>query len=204
MTTLYFSPGACSLSPHIALKESGLNFTAEQVDLKAKTLKSGGDFLSVNPKGQVPTLRLPSGEILTEGPAIVQWIADQAPQAHLAPANGTTARYHLQEWLNYISTELHKGFSPLFNAATPDAYKAIVKENLGKKFAYLDKHLGSHKFLTGETFTVADGYAFTVVNWTNFVGIDLHPYPNLQAYMARIGSRPKVQDALRAEGLLKA
>jgi glutathione S-transferase len=203
MTTLYFSPGACSLSPHIALRESGLTFDAQQVDLKTKQLKSGGDFLAVNPKGQVPTLKLPSGDILTEGPAIIQWIADQAPQAHLAPANGTPARYKLQEWLNYISTEIHKGFSPLFSPATPDTYKEVVKENLAKKFAYLNGHFSQHKFLMGETFTVADGYCFTCVNWTNFVGIDLSPYPNLQAFMARVASRPKVQEALKAEGLMK-
>lgn len=203
MTTLYFAPGACSLSPHIALKEAGLTFTAEQVDLKTKQLKSGGDFLKINPKGQVPSLKLPNGEILTEGPALVQWIADQAPQAHLAPANGTMARYRLQEWLNYVSTEIHKGFSPLFNPATPDAYKTIVKENLAKKFATLNTHFAQHKFLMGDSFSVADGYCFTVVNWANFTGIDLAPYPNLQAFMARVAARPKVQEAMKAEGLIQ-
>lgn len=202
MTTLYFAPGACSLSPHIALKEAGLSFTAEQVDLKTKQLKSGGDFLKINPKGQVPSLKLPNGEILTEGPALVQWIADQAPQAHLAPANGTLARYRLQEWLNYVSTEIHKGFSPLFNPATPDAYKAIVKDNLAKKFATLNAHFGQHKFLMGDSFSVADGYCFTCVNWANFTGIDLSPYPNLQAFMARVAGRPKVHEAMKAEGLV--
>jgi glutathione S-transferase len=201
MTTLYFAPAACSLSPHIALKEAGLTFDAQQVDLKTKQLRSGGDFLAINPKGQVPTLKLPSGDILTEGPAIVQWIADQAPQAHLAPANGTPARYKLQEWLNYLSTEIHKGFSPLFNPATPDDYKAMVKENLGKKFTYLNTHFAQNKFVMGDNFTVADGYCFTTVNWANFTGIDLKPYPNLQAFMARVAARPKVQEALKAEGL---
>ena len=204
MTTLYFSPAACSLSPHIALKEAGLTFSAEQVDLKSKQLKSGGDFLKINPKGQVPSLKLPNGEILTEGPAIVQWIADQAPQSKLAPANGTMARYRLQEWLNFISTEIHKGFSPLFNPATPDAFKAVVKENLGKKFAVLNAHFGQNKFLMGDDFSVADGYCFTCVNWANFTGIDLSAYPNLQAFMARVGARPKVQEAMLAEGLIKA
>lgn len=203
MTTLYFSPAACSLSPHIALKEAGLTFSAEHVDLKSKQLKSGGDFLAINPKGQVPSLKLPNGEILTEGPAIVQWIADQAPQSHLAPANGTMARYRLQEWLNFISTEVHKGFSPLFNPATPDASKAMAKEGLGKKFAMLNTHFGQNKFLMGDDFTVADGYCFTCVNWANFTGIDLSAYPNLQAYMARIAGRPKVQEAMKAEGLMK-
>lgn len=202
MTTLYFSPAACSLSPHIALKESGLTFAAEQVDLKSKQLKSGGDFLAISPKGQVPTLKLSNGEVLTEGAAIVQWIADQAPQSRLAPANGTMARYRLQEWLNFVASEIHKGFSPLFNPATPDAYKAIVKENLGKKFAILNAHLGQNKFLMGDDFTVADGYCFTCVNWANFTGIDLAPYPNLQAFMARVGGRPKVQEAMKAEGLM--
>jgi glutathione S-transferase len=201
MTTLYFSPAACSLSPHIALKEAGLSFTAEQVDLKTKTLKSGGDFLAISPKGQVPSLKLPSGEVLTEGAAIVQWIADQAPQARLAPANGTLARYRLQEWLNFVATEIHKGFSPLFNPATPDAYKAMVKENLGKKFAHLNAHFAQNKFLMGEEFSVADGYCFTCVNWANFTGINLGEYPNLQAYMARVSGRPKVQEAMKAEGL---
>jgi glutathione S-transferase len=204
MTTLYFSPAACSLSPHIALKEAGLTFSAEHVDLKSKQLKSGGDFLAINPKGQVPSLKLPNGEILTEGPAIVQWIADQAPQSKLAPANGTMARYRLQEWLNFISTEIHKGFSPLFNPATPDAFKAVVKEALAKKFAILNAHFSQNKFLMGDDFTVADGYCFTCVNWANFTGIDLSAYPNLQAYMARVGSRPKVQEAMIAEGLIKA
>jgi glutathione S-transferase len=201
MTTLYFSPAACSLSPHIALKESGLAFDAQQVDLKTKQLKSGGDFLAVNPKGQVPSLRLPNGDILTEGAAIVQWIADQAPQANLAPANGTLARYKLQEWLNYVATELHKGFNPLFNPATPDAYKAIVKENLIKKFEYLNGHFAQNKFLMGETFSVADGYCFTCLNWANFTGLDLKPFPNVQTYMARVAARPNVQAALKAEGL---
>jgi glutathione S-transferase len=203
MTTLYFSPAACSLSPHIALKEAGLTFSAEHVDLKSKQLKSGGDFLAINPKGQVPSLKLPNGEVLTEGPAIVQWIADQAPQSRLAPANGTMARYRLQEWLNFISTEVHKGFSPLFNPATPDASKAMAKEGLGKKFAMLNTHFGQNKFLMGDDFTVADGYCFTCVNWANFTGIDLSAYPNLQAYMARIAGRPKVQEAMKAEGLMK-
>ncbi len=203
MTTLYFSPAACSLSPHIALREAGLEFKAEQVDLKSKQVKSGGDFLAINPKGQVPTLKLNSGEILTEGPAIVQWVADQAPQTGLAPANGTLARYHLQEWLNFITSEVHKGFSPLFSPTTPDAYKAIAKEALGKKFAHLNEHFGKHNYLMGDQFTVADGYCFTVTNWSNFVGIDLGQWPNVKAFQERVSARPKVQEALKAEGLMK-
>ncbi len=199
---LYFSPGACSLSPHIALLEAGISFDKEQVDLKAKKTKSGNDFLAVNPKGQVPTLQLDNGEILTEGPAIVQYIADQKPAANLAPAAGTRARYHLQEWLNFISTEMHKGFSPLWRPTTPEEYKKIARENLASKFAYLDKHFAKNKFLMGDTFTVADGYCFTVLNWAPMLKIDLSAYPNLVAYSDRVAARPKVKEALKSEGLL--
>lgn len=200
---LYFSPAACSLSPHIVLREAGLDADLVQVDLKAKKTKAGDDFTQVNPKGQVPTLALDGGGILTEGPAIVQYLADKKPEKHLAPANGTLERYRLQEWLNFISSELHKQFSPLFNPATPEDYKKVVKENLANRFAYLDKHLAKSPFLAGEQFTVADAYAFTVVNWTNFVGIDLGQWPNLKAYHGKIAQRPAVQQALKEEGLIK-
>ena len=153
MTKLYFSPGACSLSPHIALRESGLAFDMEQVDLGTKKTKSGGDFLKINAKGQVPVLELDGGEILTEGPAIVQYIADQAPKSGLAPANGTIGRYHLQEWLNFVTSELHKSFTPLFRPNTPDAYKAIAKDNLAARFGILDKHLAGKKYLLGDGFS---------------------------------------------------
>lgn len=200
---LYFSPGACSLSPHIVLREAGLNFDLEQVNLQTKKTKAGADFLPVNAKGQVPVLQLDNGEILTEGPAIVQYIADQKPESGLAPANGTMARYHTQEWLNFVTSDLHKVFAPLFRPTTPDEYVKITKENLANKFAYLDKHLAGKQYLTGDKFTVADAYCFVIVGWSKYKNIDLAPYPNLRAYMDRIAARPKVQEAMKAEGLVK-
>jgi len=200
---LYFSPGACSLSPHIVLREAGLNFELEQVDTKTKKTKAGGDYWAVNSKGYVPALRLDNGEMLTEGPAIVQYLADQKPDSGLAPKPGTIERYRLQEWLNFITSELHKGFSPLFRPTTPEDYKPVAREALANRLGWLDKQLAGKQYLMGERFTVADAYAFTVVNWTNFQKIDLAPWPNVKAYMDRVGARPKVQEALKAEGLLK-
>lgn len=200
---LYYSPGACSLSPHIVLREAGVPFDLEQVDLKAKKTKAGGDFLAINPKGQVPTLALDGGEILTEGPAIVQYVADHKPGAGLAPAAGTLARYHLIEWLNYITSELHKSIGSLFSPTTPDAWKSVVKESLPAKLAYVEKQLGDKPYLLGNEFSVADAYLFTILNWTNFLKIDLSGHPKLGAYMARVAARPKVQEALKAEGLLR-
>lgn len=203
MVKLYFSPGACSLSPHIVLRESGLPFELEQVNLQAKKLKSGGDFLEINPKGQVPVLKLDSGDILTEGPAIVQYIADQKPESGLAPKAGTIQRYHVQEWLNFITSELHKSFTPLFRPNTPEEYARISKENLANRFGYLDKQLGKRQYLMGDKFTVPDAYAFTVVGWSKYKDIDLSRWPNLKGYMDRVGARPKVQEAMKAEGLIK-
>jgi glutathione S-transferase len=200
---LYYSPGACSLSPHIVLREAGASFDIEKVDLSTKKTESGKDFNTINPKGYVPTLQLDDGSILTEGPAIVQYVADKAPQAKLVPAHGTLERYRLQEWLNFISTELHKGFSPLFNPAYPEDAKKIVRENLGKRFNFLRATLEKGPYLMGEQFTVADAYLFTVTNWPAFVKLDMSPYPWVQAYAARVGARPNVQAALKAEGLLK-
>jgi len=201
---LYFSPGACSLSPHIVLREAGMNFELERVDLQAKKLKaSGADFLAINPKGQVPTLQLDTGEILTEGPAIVQYIADQNPKSGLAPANGTLARYHLQEWLNFVTSDLHKVFAPLFRPNTPEEFVKITKENLANKFNFLEKHLASRQYLMGDSFTVADAYCFTVTGWSKYKEIDLGRWPALTAYRERVGSRPKVQEAMKAEGLGK-
>ena len=201
---LYFSPGACSLSPHIVLREAGMDFALERVDLQAKKLKeSGADFLAVNPKGQVPVLELDNGERLTEGPAIVQYIADQKPASGLAPANGTMARYHTQEWLNFVTSDLHKVFAPLFRPTTPDEFVKITKENLANKFAFLDKHLAGKQYLMGDKFTVTDAYCFTVTGWTKYKEIDLGRWPNLKAYMDRVASRPKVQEAMKAEGLIK-
>jgi glutathione S-transferase len=200
---LYFAPGACSLSPHIALREAGLKFDLEKVDLKAKRTEGGADYTSVNPKGYVPALTLDSGDVLTEAGTIVQYVADRKPEAKLAPANGTAERYRLQEWLNFLSTEIHKGTSPLFNPATPDAYKQMAKEKLTQRYDYLAKELAKKSFLMGETFTVADGYLFTLLNWTKFVNIDLAQWPALQAYYGRIAARPAVQAAMLAEGLIK-
>ena len=200
---LYYSPGACSLSPHIVVSEAGLQVDLEKVDLASHKTETGQDFMAVNPKGYVPTLRLDDGSILTEGPAIVQYLADQKPATGLAPAAGTIDRYRLQEWLTFIGTEIHKNFSPLFNKASSDDMKNAAKANIAKRFAYLNDQLANRQYLMGANFTVADAYAFTIVNWTNFVGIDLKPYPNLSAYMTRVGGRPKVHETLKAEGLAK-
>jgi glutathione S-transferase len=201
---LYFSPGACSLSPHIVLSEAGIKADLEQVDLKTKKTKSGADFTAVNPKGQVPTLVLDSGQTLTEGPAIVQYLADQKPQSGLAPQAGTFERYRLQEWLNYITSEVHKSFGALFNSATPEDYKPIVREALASRFAYLDSHLAkSGPYLMGSQFTVADAYLYVMTLWTKFVKIDLNQWPRLKAYSDQVAARPKVHEALKEEGLAK-
>ena len=200
---LYFSPGACSLSPHIVLHELGLPFEAVQVDLKSKRLKDGADFWKINPKGYVPTLQLDDGAILTEGPAIVQYLADQKPTAGLAPANGTFARYRLQEWLNFISTELHKQFSPLFNPASTDAVKQAQQERLAERFREIVAAMGAAPYLMGDQFTVADAYLYTVLTWAGIVGVDLAPYPALQAFMKRVEARPAVKATLAAERAAK-
>ncbi|HTY53983.1 MAG TPA: glutathione transferase GstA [Candidatus Binataceae bacterium] len=201
---LYFSPGACSLSPHIVLREAGISAELEQVDLKTKKTKSGSDFTAVNPKGQVPTLLLDGGEILTEGPAIVQYLADQKPDSKLAPKNGTFERYKLQEWLNYITSELHKTFGALFQSAVPDDYKRIAKENLSNRFTYLDRHFGKGTpFLMGSDFTVADAYLYVMTTWAGYVKIDLNQWPNVKAFADRVAARPKVREAMQEEGLIK-
>jgi glutathione S-transferase len=201
---LYYAPGACSLSPHIALAEAGLAADYVKVNLKDKKTEAGDDYLKVNPKGQVPVLGLEGGGVLTEGPAIVQYIADKAPNSKLAPANGTNERYQLQEWLNMLTSELHKSFSPLFNPAMPDEAKNIFREKIGKAFSYLDGKLAGQDYLMGSQFTVADGYLFTMLRWGLGLKFDLVPYPNLQAYFDRVGERPKVKEAMLAEGLIKA
>ena len=198
---LYFAPGACSLSPHIVLREAGLKFELEQVDLRTKKTKSGADFLKVNPKGQVPVLVTDDGKMLTEGPAVVQYIADQKPEAKLAPPCGSFDRSRLQEWLNFITSELHKSFSPLFAPNTPEEYKTIIKENLAKRFAVLDAHFAENQYLMGSQFSVADAYAFVVVGWAKPMKIDIAKRKNLTAYLDRIAARPKVQEAMKAEGL---
>lgn len=200
---LYYSPGACSLSPHIALREAGLPVQLVLANVRTKKLADGRDFLAINPKGQVPVLELDDGERLTEGPAIVQFIADQAPASGLAPTAGTMARYRLMEWLNFIASELHKGFTPLFNMATPDEVRTAARMRLGERLAWVDTQLEGKAYLLGDTFTVADGYLFTVAGWGKHVGVDIGGLPHLSAYMARVGARPAVQEALKAEGLLK-
>jgi glutathione S-transferase len=201
---LYYSPGACSLSPHIALLEAGLPYDLVKVDLRAKKLENGDDFLKVNPKGQVPALALDSGELVTEGPVIVQMIADQAAGKNLAPARDSAERYKLMEWLNYITGELHKNFSPLFSPVLSDDTKAFFKDRLMGKFKYIDGALAGRDYLLGKQFTVADGYLFTMLCWADRMNFDLSGLPNLVAYKARVAARPKVQEALTKEGLLKA
>ena len=198
---LFYSPGACSLSPHIVLREAGVDVALERVDLKSKTTERGTDFTTINPKGQVPTLQLDTGEILTEGPVIVQYIAELNPAAGLTGAPGSMTRWRVLEWLNHITSELHKGFSPLFRPNTPDAYKEIARANLAAKFDALENHMAGRDYLTGDAFTAADAYLFTVMNWGKFTGIDIARWPTLAAYHARVAARPKVQQALAAEGL---
>lgn len=197
---LYFAPGACSLSPHIVLRETGQKFDMEQVDLGTKKTKSGADFLKINPKGYVPALQLDSGEVLTEGPAIVQYIADKAG-SKLVPANGSLDRYKLQEWLNFTTSEVHKPMGGLFNDKLPAETKQMMKDGLAKRLQYLDEHLGKNDYVMGKEFSVVDPYVFTVLGWGQFVGVDVSAYPNVKAYLGRVGSRPKVQEALKAEGL---
>ena len=200
---LYYSPGACSLSPHIALHESGLAFDAVAAPTKTHKLADGTDYYTINPLGYVPLLVLDDGTQLREGPAIVQYIADQVPAKQLAPANGTYARYKLQEWLNFIGTELHKGFSPLFTPGMPEDAKTIAKTRLTARLQWLDGELAKSAYLLGDTFTVADGYLFVVAGWSKHVGIDTTPLAHLSAFLTRVAARPAVQAALRAEGLLK-
>jgi len=201
---LYYSPGACSLSPHIALCAAGLSYTLVRVDLQQATTEDGRDYHDINPFGYVPALELASGEVLLECPAIVQYIADQVPQKGLAPAAGNFARYRLQQWLNFIATELHKGLGALFNPALPDAARALFKGNTGKRLDVLVPRLENAPFLMGETFTVADGYLFTILAWAPYLEFDLSPWPTLGAYLERVGAQPAVQQALGEEGLLVA
>jgi glutathione S-transferase len=196
---LYFSPGACSLSPHIVLREAGLDFDLEKVDLRSKVTASGADYTKVNPKGSVPALELDNGVVLTEGPAIVQYLADQAPATGLAPAAGSLERYQLMSWLNFISSEVHKSFSPLYNPAASADMKDSAIANINKRFGYLNQALAGRDYLMGERFSVADAYLFVMLHWTGKTNIDLAPYPNLQAFHARVAARPSVQQALQAE-----
>ncbi len=199
---LYYAPGACSQAPHIALREAGLPFDLVKVDLAAKRTESGEDYKEINPKGGVPALGLEDGSVLTENAAILQYIADQTG-GDLMPPLLSMKRYRLLEWLNFIATELHKGFAPLWNPATPDAFKDATRKALGGKFNYLQEKIGDGPYLTGETFTIADPYAFVVLNWAKIHDIDLSRWPGLAAYVARVAERPAVQETLRAEGLIK-
>jgi glutathione S-transferase len=199
---LYFSPGACSLAPHIVLREAGLPFTLEKVDVAKHVLASGGDYFAINAKGQVPVLELDGGERLTEGPVIAQYIADQAGNTTLMPAAGTLARYRVMAWQNHITSELHKSFSPLFTPAFDATAKALHSQLLRKKYEWVDSQLAATPFLTGDSFTAADAYLFTVTGWAKYVGLDLSDLPHLQAFLARVASRPAVQAAMKAEGLL--
>ena len=201
---LYYSPGACSLSPHIALLEAGLPYDLVKVDVRAKKLENGDDFLKVNPKGQVPALELDSGEIVTEGPVIIQMIADKMPGKNLAPARDSAERYKLLEWLNYTTAELHKNFGPMFSPVLADDAKAFFKDRVMGKFGYVDGALAGRDYLMGKQFTVADAYMFTMLTWADRMKFDLSGLPNLMAYKARVAARPKVQEALTKEGLTKA
>jgi len=201
---LYYAPGACSLAPHIVAREAGLPVTLERVDLSTRRTASGVNYLAVNPKGYVPAITMADGSVLTEAGAIIQYLADQQPASGLAPANGSPERYRLIEWITFISSEIHKGFGPLWNPAAPEAMKAATKEKLAARFAYLDETLATRPFLMGDTFTIADAYLFTVVNWSHFHHVDLSPFPHLRAFQSRVAARPKVQEALDVEGLKMA
>ena len=199
---LYYSAGACSLSPHIALEEAGLPYEAISAPTKTKVLPDGSDYRQVNPLGYVPYLVLDDGTGLREGPAIVQYIADQVPGKNLAPANGTIARYQLQSWLNFVATEVHKSFSPLFMPGTPEETKQASRDRLISRLTWVDGELAGKPYLMGDDFTVADGYLFTVTNWAKPVGLDISGLKNLAAYRERIAARPAVQAAMKAEGLI--
>jgi glutathione S-transferase len=200
---LYYMPGACSLSPHIVALEAGIPLQLVKVDGKTKRTENGDDFLQINPKGYVPTLVLDSGELLTEGPAIVQYLADQKPDSTLAPANGTLPRYHLQEMLGYINSELHKAYTPLFKPDTPEATRAERKEYLLRRYRFIEDVLAKQPWLMGDHFTVADAYLFTITNWARHVDLDLSAFPVVLAFQKRVAARPAVQAALEAEGLGK-
>jgi len=201
---LYFSPGACSLSPHIILREAGLDHSIEKTDLRNKLTAGGVDYKTINPKGSVPALQLEDGSVLTEGSVIVQYLADLVPASQLAPAPGTMARYRLMETLNFISAELHKGFSPLFNPATTEAAREAAVNNLKQKIGFIANQLGESDYLGGAQFTVADAYLFVVLSWAALVKLPLTDWPAITAYLARVAARPAVRDAMLAEGLIKA
>jgi glutathione S-transferase len=198
---LFYAPGACSHAPHILLREAGLNFTLEKVDLASKKTETGADFTQINPNGYVPALQLDNGEVITEGPAIDQYIADLVPAKGLAPANGTPARYKMQSWLNFISTEIHKQFGPMFSKTTPDEYKTVLIDKIKTRFDTVNAHLAKHSFLMGDGFTAPDAYLYTVVGWAKYFDIGLDKWPALKAFMERVAARPSAMAAAKAEGL---
>jgi glutathione S-transferase len=200
---LYYSPGACSLSPHIVLEESGLAFEPVLASTKTHKLQDGTDYYTINPKGYVPLLELDDGTRLTEGPVIVQYIADQVPAKKLAPPAGTMERYRLQEWLNFTTSELHKGIGGMFNPAMPEEAKALMRAKGFDRLKWVDAQLEGKDYAMGDAFSVADAYLFTITNWTGAVGIDIAALKNLGAFMARMKARPAVQKAMKDEGLLK-
>jgi glutathione S-transferase len=200
---LYFSPGACSLASHISALEAGIPVELKRADTKTKKLVDGSDYYAVNSKGAVPALRLDNGQVLTEGVAIMQYLADQKPDSKLAPAAGTLERYRLQEWLNYITSEVHKSYSPLWNPNADPKVKEYTQANLDKKLDWINGQLAGKKYLTGDTFTIADAYLYTVINWSFFLGSNLDKWPALKEFHARVAARPAVQAALEAEGLNK-
>lgn len=200
---LFYTSGACSLSPHIVAREAGIELRLQKVDLKTKTMVSQGDYLAVNPKGSVPALELDNGEILTEGSVIVQYLADLKPEKGLAPPAGTLERYRLQEWLGYINSELHKSYSPLFRPDTPAETRAERQAYLNRRYTLIEQRLATQPYLLGAAFTVADAYLFTVTHWAAVVKLDLSPFPELRAFQERIAARPAVKAAMSAEGLLQ-
>jgi len=201
MMKLFYASGSSSLLPHIVLLEAGLPFTAIGIDEHTKEIEGGGDYRTINPLGYVPALVLSDGTLLTEGPAIVQWISDQVPSKNLAPSNGTIERTKVQAWLNFFASEMHKGaYGPLFYKGISEASKEVFRGRLRARYAHLDQHLGNHEYLVGETFTIADAHSFTVTNWAPRVAFDLSQHKNVLAHQARIGARPMVRAAIEAEG----
>lgn len=201
---LYYSPGTCSLSPHIVTQETGLPVSLVKVDLGTHKTADGGDYFQINPKGYVPLLQLDDGSVLTEGVAIVQYLADRVPAANLAPPAGSIERYRLMEWLNFLTSEIHKGFSPLFNSKLSEEAKAVLRERLTNRFDYLSVRLHDNPYLMGDGYTVADAYLFTMLGWCGLTGIDLKKWPVLTAYRERVAARPAVRAAMKAEGLIKS
>jgi glutathione S-transferase len=200
---LYYSRGACSLATHIVLHEAGLKAQVEKVDLKSKTTEGGADFMQINPKGYVPVLQLDDGQLLTEVGTVLQYLGDRVPASGLAPAAGTMERYRLMEWLNFISSEVHKSFSVLFSPEPPEDYKNVVRKRIATRLGYVEGQLKNRSYLTGETFTVADAYLFVALNWSRAMSVDLEPFPAVRQFQQRVSQRPAVQAAMKAEGLIK-